>query len=322
MKCVPPLLRKSPELVVTTPTRRSAGILRILVWAVVGFFGVPIILVAIAKMAFSRSTSALNAKQAHLVTQNANMAGSRTTSTPPAVDSKQAQLDTQKVFEAEVEFHAQQARRIEEARQLEISNIVCQIEDVQGEDRKVLLLKLFAMDNATKEFPEEIAQIRKLVAEVNDFVRNGAGKEVPFDKWNVFGIPTALEGTGNKYFIGYLPAVNVSFVSEKKSRIVLFVGYGKSSASDFRVQQETSRKALLQKGFSAWDGSHKKLTEYIKESMNDPSSYDHAATVYQDMDEYLVVTTTFRGKNAFGAIVKNSVRAKVDVSGNILEIIE
>jgi hypothetical protein len=85
--------------------------------------------------------------------------------------------------------------------------------------------------------------------------------------------------------------------------------------------QEEIRKEQIEKHFSAWDGSHRGLTEAIKRSMNDPSSYDHEKTVYWDKGDHLVVQTTFRGKNAFGGVVINSVMAKVDLNGNVIEII-
>jgi hypothetical protein len=55
--------------------------------------------------------------------------------------------------------------------------------------------------------------------------------------------------------------------------------------------------------------------------MNNPDSYKHVKTVYWDMGDYLKVETTFRGTNAFGGIVTNSIGAKVDLDGNISEIL-
>lgn len=86
--------------------------------------------------------------------------------------------------------------------------------------------------------------------------------------------------------------------------------------------QEELRKERIETSFSAWDGSHRGLTKVIKASMNDPDSYDHVETVYWDKDDYLIVRTTFRGKNAFGGVVKNWVEAKVDLDGNVLAVIE
>ena len=56
--------------------------------------------------------------------------------------------------------------------------------------------------------------------------------------------------------------------------------------------------------------------------MNDPDSYEHVETVYWDRDDHLVVSTTFRGKNAFGGTVSNTVKAKVSLDGQDIEIVE
>lgn len=83
-----------------------------------------------------------------------------------------------------------------------------------------------------------------------------------------------------------------------------------------------ARKKKIEAQFSTWDGSHHNLERIIKESMNDPDSYDHVETVYWDSGDYLIVRTTFRGKNAFGGVVKNSVKAKVSIDGQVLQILE
>ena len=73
--------------------------------------------------------------------------------------------------------------------------------------------------------------------------------------------------------------------------------------------------------FSAWDGSHPALTRLIKSSMHDPSSYEHVSTYFRDAGSHIVVETTFRGTNAFGAVVINEVLATVDFEGNVIAII-
>ena len=75
---------------------------------------------------------------------------------------------------------------------------------------------------------------------------------------------------------------------------------------------------MIEKQFSAWDGSHIGFTNYIKKSMNDPNSYEHAKTVYGDKGDHLIVETTFRGKNRFGGVVSETWRAKVDLNGNVI----
>lgn len=56
--------------------------------------------------------------------------------------------------------------------------------------------------------------------------------------------------------------------------------------------------------------------------MNDPDSYKHLETECWDMKTYLVVRTTYSGKNAYGGRVKAWVKVKVDLDGNILEVMD
>lgn len=84
---------------------------------------------------------------------------------------------------------------------------------------------------------------------------------------------------------------------------------------------KTERQIEIENQFSVWDGSHKGLTDLIQEKMNNPDSYEHIETKFIDNVDYLLVTTEFRGENSFGGMVVNTVSAKVDLEGNILEII-
>jgi lipopolysaccharide export LptBFGC system permease protein LptF len=79
---------------------------------------------------------------------------------------------------------------------------------------------------------------------------------------------------------------------------------------------EAGRQKKINSQFSIWNGSHINLEREIKDSMHDPNSYQHIKTGYYDKGDYLIVTTTFRGKNAFGALIKNTVKAKVNLEGH------
>jgi hypothetical protein len=83
-----------------------------------------------------------------------------------------------------------------------------------------------------------------------------------------------------------------------------------------------TRQETIEKQFSVWNGSHKALEKLIKAGMNDPDSYKHVETHRWDMGEYILVKTTFRGKNAFGGIVTETVGAKVGIEGEIIEILK
>jgi len=192
-------------------------------------------------------------------------------------------------------------------------------------DRRAFELAQSAADEvaATRERrrQERIAQERA-AAEADVFVKTGVGKTVPFDKWDILGNPRTLDDTNNRYWVAYLDKVNVSFVSEKSSNIVIFAAFGERAASEFLAEKDKKRKRRIEGGFSVWDGSHRELTKVIKASMNDPKSYKHVDTVYWDQGDYLIIRTTFRGKNAFGGVVVNWVEVKADLDGHVLEIIE
>ncbi|MBC23617.1 MAG: hypothetical protein CMJ32_06845 [Phycisphaerae bacterium] len=104
--------------------------------------------------------------------------------------------------------------------------------------------------------------------------------------------------------------------------ILLAVGSMDSSSNSKPKTQEELRKERLSDGFSGWGGSHLALAKLIKAGMNNPESYDHVETVYWDNGDHLIVKTTFRGTNAFGGVVTNWVRAKTDLDGNVLEVID
>lgn len=87
-----------------------------------------------------------------------------------------------------------------------------------------------------------------------------------------------------------------------------------------QVALNKNRKETIEKQFSAYDGSHRGLEKYIKDNMNDPDSYDHIETRFLDKGDYILVMTKFRGKNAFGGKVINTITAKVDLDGNVIEV--
>ena len=84
---------------------------------------------------------------------------------------------------------------------------------------------------------------------------------------------------------------------------------------------ELSREQKIERQFSGWDGSHETLTEKVKARMNDADSFEHIATTYTEEEDHLLVKMRFRGKNAFGGKIINTVNAKVDMDGNVIEII-
>ena len=103
----------------------------------------------------------------------------------------------------------------------------------------------------------------------------------------------------------------------------------KFSFYDGKIKEEKQKQIAaeektksIESQFSKWNGAHQNLERAIKDSMNDPGSYVHVKTVYWDQGDHLVVQTTFRGKNAFGGVVKNTVKAKVSLDGQILKLLD
>ncbi|MGI0120273.1 hypothetical protein [Zooshikella sp. RANM57] len=77
--------------------------------------------------------------------------------------------------------------------------------------------------------------------------------------------------------------------------------------------------------FSPWSGAHRGLERVIKESMHDDDSYEHIETKYRlilSEQPKAIVSTTFSGRNAFNAIVKQTVTASVSLdTGQVLKVI-
>lgn len=79
------------------------------------------------------------------------------------------------------------------------------------------------------------------------------------------------------------------------------------------------RQQKIENQFSGWDGSHRHLERSVKASLKDPDSYQHIETRYKDNGDSISVFMNYRAKNSFGGYVVNTVVAKYDLSGNLLE---
>jgi len=88
-------------------------------------------------------------------------------------------------------------------------------------------------------------------------------------------------------------------------------------------QKAQNRAGEFEKQYvSRLDGSVKPVVRYVKQSLDNPSSFEHVNTqwgiVSGETDLYWV-KMTFRNKNAFNATVTNTIRVNVDFNGNIRE---
>jgi len=59
---------------------------------------------------------------------------------------------------------------------------------------------------------------------------------------------------------------------------------------------------------SAWDGTYREVKNYLRRMANDPESIeiDACTSVYFDSDEGWVVGCDYRGRNAFGGMIRQS----------------
>ena len=79
----------------------------------------------------------------------------------------------------------------------------------------------------------------------------------------------------------------------------------------------------LQSQFSAWDGTHKNTTIFVKERLHNPKSFEHVKTTFITNEEkgFRIINMTYRGTNVYNAIVTNTIRVKVDLDGNVIGVI-
>jgi hypothetical protein len=128
---------------------------------------------------------------------------------------------------------------------------------------------------------------------------------------------------------GKLDKVYINNVQLNKNFIAMLVK-NKGSRKEIKARKERELKAArksinaekVKKQFSPYDGHHRNLERFIKDNMHDPDSYDHDDTRYTVYDDYIIVITSYRGKNAFGGVVKNYTKAKISFDGEILQILD
>lgn len=72
--------------------------------------------------------------------------------------------------------------------------------------------------------------------------------------------------------------------------------------------------------FSPWDGSSFALVQATKNAMNDPKSFEHVETTHVVRnDGKIEVFMRFRGKNAFGGVVLQTVVGVINIDTGELE---
>jgi hypothetical protein len=86
-------------------------------------------------------------------------------------------------------------------------------------------------------------------------------------------------------------------------------------------KEKTKEELIMAKLTRSLDGCFLDMKDRVKESMNDPDSFECIETnVVRRKDDYVLIMQ-FRGKNQFGGIVKNVAKAEYDSDGKFLKFI-
>lgn len=120
----------------------------------------------------------------------------------------------------------------------------------------------------------------------------------------------------------YIPPKAMEKVKQEKDIYITCIRELKEDAKLMEtIRKKQNRNEKIESLFSFWDGALKTLVRCVKESMNDPGSFEHVQTTYADNGTYLTVRMVYRGKNAFNATIVNAITAKVDLDGNVIAIL-
>ena len=87
-----------------------------------------------------------------------------------------------------------------------------------------------------------------------------------------------------------------------------------------QLKEQSSK--FEEKCMSSWDGSCIPVVEYVKAHMNDPESFEHVETRYTNKGDYFLIMMSFRGKNAFGGVVLNNIKVRVNSECNVIAVEE
>ena len=96
----------------------------------------------------------------------------------------------------------------------------------------------------------------------------------------------------------------------------------KRNATTSSSSKELTRDEKIKKLFHWYDASHTNSINIIKKSLHNPDSFELVDTVFWDMQNHLIVKTTYRAENGFGATRTNWVKTKIDMDGDVLQVIE
>lgn len=91
--------------------------------------------------------------------------------------------------------------------------------------------------------------------------------------------------------------------------------------ADAKAKAEKDFNDWVNSQFSPWDGSNYNLVDLIKQNMNDPKSFEHIETRQSiEKGKGITLYMKYRGKNAFGGLIINTVEAYADYNTQVLHV--
>lgn len=109
--------------------------------------------------------------------------------------------------------------------------------------------------------------------------------------------------------------------------VSIFTMFQWSNKAETTIKPILTIEQKIEKQFTAWDGSHIKLKQYIKDQLKDPKSFEHIKTTYTptpligtDGSQYITVNMEYRAKNSFWGYLVDTYKAYFDIEGNPFNI--
>ncbi len=182
--------------------------------------------------------------------------------------------------------------------------------------KRLIALLITTLIFSSCEDLKKMQQARNLRMRLLDTLETGIGK--PIDSTLLakkHDFSRQLKSHSLRHSVYYNDSTNLGYFIENEGQILRYVNFDSISVIEESKRIVDERANKIKSQFSGWDGSHIKLEQAIKNSLNDPNSYEHIETDYTILDNKIHILTTFRANNAFGGKVVNQAKAVFTLEG-------
>ncbi|MFV0234176.1 hypothetical protein OBK30_14135 [Empedobacter falsenii] len=109
-----------------------------------------------------------------------------------------------------------------------------------------------------------------------------------------------------------IPSLNNFVNNETVDNMKETIAIEKKALID-KEEHEKKIRNFEENCLSSWDHSHRGIIKLVKQSMHNPKSFEHVETKYGITDDYAGIIMVYRGTNMYGAIVTNTIKAKINL---------